>query len=334
MQPFYYDRPQNVRDASRLATETQGAVLYAGGTTLYDLMKLNVIRPTRLVDITQLNDESLGGIEVRDNTLRFGALVSMATAAEHPEVKARAPVLSESLWLAASPQIRHMARLGGNVLQHTRCPYYRDPTWQACNKRNPGSGCAALDGVNRLHAVLGTSDACIAMYPGDWAQGLIAFDAQVEVEGPEGARVIPFAKLHRLPGDTPHIQTALKPGELIRHIVVPLSPALERSIYIKARDRESYAFANASAAVGLVLEDDGETVSDVRIGLGGVATVPWRARETEESLKGKPLTPENVRAAAEAAFTEAHTFEHNAFKVPLGINVIVKALTTLKQLEA
>jgi xanthine dehydrogenase YagS FAD-binding subunit len=334
MQPFYYDRPQTVDDASRLATETQGSVLYAGGTTLYDLMKLNVIQPARVIDITRLSDESLRTIEIRNNTLRFGALVSMATAAEHPQVKRLAPVLSESLWLAASPQIRHMARLGGNVLQHTRCPYYRDPTWQACNKRNPGSGCAAIGGVNRLHAVLGTSDACIAMYPGDWAQGLIAFDAQVEVEGPKGARAIPFAKLHRLPGNTPHIETTLEAGEVIRHIVVPLNPALERSLYIKARDRESYAFANASAAVGLALADDGETVDDVRIGLGGVATVPWRARQAENHLKGKPLTLENARAAAEVAFADAQTFEHNAFKVHLGINVIVKALTTLKQLEA
>lgn len=334
MQPFHYHRPQTVSEASRLAFEAENAVLYAGGTTLYDLMKLNVIQPAQVIDITRLNDASLREIEVRDDTLRFGALVSMAAAAEHPEVKRRAPVLSESLWLAASPQIRHMARLGGNVLQHTRCPYYRDPTWAACNKRDPGTGCAAIDGVNRLHAVLGTSDACIAMYPGDWAQGLVAFDAQVEVEGSEGARAIAFAELHRLPGATPHIETTLKPGELIRYIVVPLSPALARSIYIKARDRESYAFANASAAVGIELEADGETVRDVRIGLGGVATVPWRARAAEEKLKGQSLTKENARAAAEIAFADAQTFAHNAFKVPLGINVIVKALTTLKQLEA
>ena len=340
MKPFTYERPGTVEAAVRLASDgaarvsapDAGTMIYAGGTTMLDLMKLDVVRPDRIVDITAMTDATLRRIRLSDGRLRIGALVTMHEAAENDEVKANAPVLSESLWLAASQQLRHMATLGGNVLQRTRCPYFRDPSWPQCNKRDPGSGCAMKGGVNRLAAVLGTSEDCIAMYPGDWAQGLVAFDAEVETMGPEGPRVIPFAKLHLLPGDTPHVETSLRPGEVITGYAVPLTPALKRSLYLKARDRESYAFANASAAVGLEME--GDMVKDVRIGLGGVASVPWRAREAEAMLRGQPLTEANAKAAGAAAFEGARTYEHNAFKTVLGPNVVAKALMILKTMEA
>ena len=340
MRPFTFEQPGRAKEAAqlaknptaRLSAPTSGSVLYAGGTTMLDLMKLDVIQPDSVVDVTRLQDPNLRRIRMSGGQLRLGSLVTMNEAAENEDVKQHAPVLSESLWLAASQQLRHMATLGGNVLQRTRCEYFRDPTFAACNKRNPGSGCAAIGGINRLNAVLGTSENCIAMYPGDWAQALIAFDAVVETVGQSGGRTIPFADLHRLPGDTPELETNLNPGEVIVGYTVPLTPALRRSLYLKIRDRQSYAFANASAAVGLELEDDGDTVREVRIGLGGVATKPWRATEAESALKGQPLTEQNARAAGEAAFADAQTFQHNAFKVPLGVNVIVKALLTLKEL--
>ena len=350
MRPFVYERPERVSDAARLAANDgarrvsaprEGAVIYAGGTTMLDLMKLDVAAPERLVDVTRLSDPRLREIRIEPGAgadgadrLRLGALVTMHAAAEHADVKARAPVLSESLWLAASQQLRHMATLGGNVMQRTRCPYYRDPGWAACNKRDPGSGCAMRGGANRLAAVLGTSEACVAMYPGDWAQALVAFDAAVEVTGPDGARTLAFDELHRLPGNAPELETNLGPGEIITGYAVTLTPALARSIYLKARDRDSYAFANASAAAGLELEADGETVRDARLGLGGVATVPWRAREAEDALRGQPLTEANARRAGEAAFANAEPLEHNGFKPALGRNVIVKALMALHGLEA
>ena len=350
MRPFTYERPERAADAARLVANDgarrvsaprEGTVLYAGGTTMLDLMKLDVAAPERLVDVTRLTDPGLREIRIEPgadagggDVLRMGALVTMHEAAENADVKSRAPVLSESLWLAASQQLRHMATLGGNVMQRTRCPYYRDPSWAACNKREPGSGCAARGGANRLHAVLGTSEACVAMYPGDWAQGLVAFDATVDVTGPNGARTIDFAELHRLPENTPELETNLGSGEIITGYAVPLTSALARSIYIKARDRESYAFANASCAAGLELEADGETVKEVRLGLGGVATVPWRARQAEAVLRGRPLTEELARRAGEAAFADAEPLEHNGFKPTLGANVIVKALMALQSLEA
>jgi xanthine dehydrogenase YagS FAD-binding subunit len=233
-------------------------------------------------------------------------------------------VIADALKLAASPQLHNMASLGGNVLQRTRCPYFRDTGWRACNKRDPGSGCAARDGFNRMQAVLGTSEHCIATYPGDFAQALIAFDATVATAGPDGRREIPFAELHRKPSDTPHIETVLAPNELITAIHVPAGAYTRRSLYVKVRDRQSYAFALASAAVALDL--DGETVREARIALGGVATVPWRAREAETEIKGKPLDETNAAKAADAAFANAHTYKHNAYKVPLGKRTLIRAL--------
>jgi xanthine dehydrogenase YagS FAD-binding subunit len=223
-----------------------------------------------------------------------------------------------------------MARLGGNVLQRTRCSYFRDTSYEQCNKRTPGSGCAALDGSNRGHAVLGVSDQCIAVYPSDWAPALIALDARVEVLGSAGKRTLPFSELHRLPGKTPHIETNLAPGELITAFVIPGGPR-RRSLYLKIRDRESYAFANAGAAVALDL--DGGVIRDVRIGLAGLATTPWRAHRAEAMLRGRALTEASATAAAEAEFKSARTREHNAYKVILGKATIVRALLDAQAME-
>jgi xanthine dehydrogenase YagS FAD-binding subunit len=239
-------------------------------------------------------------------------------------------VIAESLKLAASRQIRNMASLGGNMLQRTRCEYFRDTSW-ACNKRAAGTGCAALEGFNRQHAVLGTSERCIATYHGDFAQALIALDASIETRSPRGGRKLDFAKLHRLPGDTPHIETALRSDELIAFIHVPARPNAKRSHYLKIRDRRSYAFALASAAI--ILDLDGETVRDARIGLGGLATVPWRAREAEGELKGKRLDEAVAVRAAEAAFATASAHRHNGFKIPLGRQALVRALLETRDMK-
>jgi xanthine dehydrogenase YagS FAD-binding subunit len=331
MRPFVYERPADVahaihaaEDASAHRPPTLASAQYlAGGTTILDLMKLDVMRPERLVDINGV-DPALTRIERHADGLHLGALVRMAEAAEHPAIMRDYPAIAQALDLAASPQIRNMATLGGNVLQRTRCNYFRDPTWQACNKREPGTGCAALEGVNRKHAVLGVSDHCIATYPGDLAQALLAFDATVEIMGPAGARTLRFEELHRLPGDTPHIETALAPGELITRFKVPAAPWTRRSLYLKIRDRQSYEFALASAAVALDMADG--TVRDARIALGGVAAKPWRAREAEAALKGRPLDEPAARRAAEAAFVRATSHGENGYKRDLGQRTLVRAL--------
>lgn len=301
-----------------------GARFLAGGTTLLDLMKLDVMRPQILVDINVFTEMRHASIEVNAEDIRLGALVRMADAAEHPVIRRDYPVIAESLELAASPQLRNMASLAGNLLQRTRCGYFRDTSWAACNKRDPGSGCAALDGFNRMHAILGVSDACIATYAGDFAQALIALDANLELIGLDGPRNIPFASLHRPPGDRPDIETTLASGELITAIVVPAAAWTRRSLYLKVRDRESYAFALASAAVALDMR--GDIVREARIALGGVATVPWRSREAEAALEGQVLDEETALAAADAAFANARTGEHNSYKLPLGKRTLVRAL--------
>jgi xanthine dehydrogenase YagS FAD-binding subunit len=303
----------------------------AGGTNLTDYMALEVIKPHRLIDINPLPASRYAQIEATEQGLRFGALVRMSQAEEHPLVRSRYPVIRDTLVLAASRQIRNMASLGGNVLQRTRCEYFRETSW-GCNRRAPGSGCSALLGVNRQHAILGTSEHCIATYPGDLAQALIALDATVDTIGaPSGPRRIRFAQLHRQPGNTPHIETTLHPAELITHINVPAGPWTARSRYVKVRDRESYQFALTSAAVALHL--DGATVREARIALGGVATVPWRSHEAEEVLNGKPLDEALAMKAAEAAFAGAQAREHNAFKVPVGKQTLVRALLEAQALE-
>ncbi|HZP77705.1 MAG TPA: xanthine dehydrogenase family protein subunit M [Pseudolabrys sp.] len=341
MRPFQYERIADAHAAvqagmTAASPAKEPSVLtpvqyLAGGTNLIDMMKLDIMRPQRLVDINALGQGRLGRIETNGNGLWLGALARMAQVADHPEVKQNYPVIAEALALAASAQLRNMASLGGNVLQRTRCSYYRDVSYTECNKRNPGSGCAAMDGVNRTHAVLGVSDQCIATYPGDFAQALIALDAKVEVAGTRGSRNIPFAELHRLPGSTPQLETALAPGELIVAFSIPALPFAKRSRYLKVRDRESYEFALASAAVAL--EMDGNTVRQARIALGGVATVPWRARTAEERLKGVTLDDEALNGAADLAFANAAPRAHNAFKVELGKRTLIRALRETAAME-
>jgi xanthine dehydrogenase YagS FAD-binding subunit len=331
MRPFNYRRLEN---AEAFVSEMPPmAVSYiAGGTTLLDLMKLDVMQPQHVVDITPLSrSPGFSGIMLDQQGARLGALVRMGEAADHAELRKNYPVIVQSLELAASQQLRNMATLGGNVLQRTRCPYFRDTSWKACNKRHPGSGCAAMQGFNRMHAVLGDSRACIATYPGDFAQALLALDARVEVLGARGPGLVAFSDLHTRPGATPHIETTLGDGDLIRAFHVASGPWTRRSIYVKIRDRESYEFALASAAVTLHLE--GDIVKEVRIAVGGVATVPWRAREAEAELSGKSLTEDSAKAAAEAAFADARPRQHNAYKVPLGKATVVRALLQAKAME-
>jgi xanthine dehydrogenase YagS FAD-binding subunit len=266
----------------------------------------------------------MGRIELSSQGLFLGAMARMADVADHPEVKRHFPMIAQSLQLAASAQIRNMASLGGNVLQRTRCTYFRDVSYTNCNKRNPGSGCAALGGVNRSHAVLGASDQCIATYAGDFAQALMALQGGVEIARPAAQQLIPFAQLHSLPGDTPHIETLLAEGDLITGFVIPVTPFARRSLYLKVRDRESYEFALASAAVALDLE--GSRIREARVALGGVATVPWRAEEAEAALRGKEAGDGAFQTAAEAAFRTAQPREHNAFKIELGKRTLVRAL--------
>jgi xanthine dehydrogenase YagS FAD-binding subunit len=321
MRPFTYHRATDVADA--VASLGGQATVLAGGTTVVDLMKLEVMTPAALVDITGIAE--LARFDTSGDPLRFGALARMADVARDPVLVRDYPALSESLWQAASPQLRNSATLAGNLLQRTRCYYFRDTSYP-CNRRAPGSGCAAQDGVNRMHAVLGGSEHCVASHPSDWAVALVAFDAVLHLRSPRGERTMPVGDLHRLPGDTPHLETTLETDELITAIDVPATPAGRRSCYLKVRDRESYAFATASAAIGL--EMDGGTVRAARIALGGVATVPWRARAAEAELAGQRLSEESARRAAEAAFEGARPLAHNRFKIELGKRTVVEALMT------
>jgi xanthine dehydrogenase YagS FAD-binding subunit len=326
MRPFTYERAHDLVTASRLAAATgQGQVdaaaqFLAGGTTLIDLMKLDVLRPSRVVDLGALTAEH-SAIDMGPDGLRLGAFAKMSAVADHPGVRARYPVIAESLQLAASAQLRNMATIGGNVLQKTRCSYYRDPTWPACNKRIPGSGCAAIQGFNRNHAILGVDDTCIAQYPGDLAVALIALDAQVEVSGARGSRRFPFSVLHRALNGQPHIETTLHPGELIIGFRVAAANWSWRSAYIKVRDRASYEFAIASAAVALDIE--GQVVRQARIALGGMAYRPWRASQAEDASAG---------AAAELALKDAVTHGNNDYKPQLARQTLVRALLHVQAL--
>jgi len=329
MRPFRYEQPADAVRA--VAAAEAGSHYLAGGTTMVDLMKLDVMRPNTLIDISQLENGRYEFIKWSDDSLRIGALTPMATLADDEKVRRRVPMLSDALWLAASPQIRNVARIGGNVLQRTRCPYFRDTSYAQCNKREPGSGCAALDGgVTRGLAVLGTSDQCIATYPGDFAQALVALDAIVEILGKDGPRSMRFAELHRRPGSRPDLETQLQPGDLI--IAFSISDAnFARSKYLKVRDRDSYAYALASTAIGLRME--GDTVADIRLGLGGVATVPWRPLEAEAILRGQPLDEARIMRAADAAFSGASTTEENAYKVDLGKRTMTRAILETARME-
>jgi xanthine dehydrogenase YagS FAD-binding subunit len=329
MHPFTYVKAASAAEAVRaIAAGGAGTRFLAGGTTLYDLMKLNVETPSSVVDVNALTE--LCGFDTSGpNELTFGALARMSDVAEDATLKRDYPALSESLWRAASQQLRNMASLGGNLLQRTRCAYFRGGEPFACNKRKPGSGCAAREGINRGHALLGGSDHCIAVYPGDWAVALVAFDAQVDVLGPAGERTLPLETLHREPGSTPHVETVLQPDELILRIRVPATPLGRASTYHKIRDRESYAFALASAAVALHM--DGDSVRDARIAIGGIATRPWRAREAETLLAGRALTAQAVRTAAEAALEGARPTPDNRFRIELAMRTIVDAVMIARQ---
>jgi xanthine dehydrogenase YagS FAD-binding subunit len=323
MRVFSYTAPTSVAEAvEAIDAAGAGAKYLAGGTTLYDLMKLGVERPAALVDVSRLTE--LTGIDTSgDDYLVFGGGAPMADVAADPVVRRDYPVLSESLWRAASQQLRNMATVAGNLLQRTRCPYFREEAFP-CNKRAPGTGCAAREGIDRGNAVLGASDACTAAYAGDWPVALLAFDAVVDVVGPRGERTVAVADLHLEPGDTPHREHTLAPDELILRIRVPVSPAGRGSTYLKIRDRESYAFALASAAVGLTFEND--RVAECRIALGGVATRPWRVPAAEQVLIGRPLTDATAHEAGEAALAGARPGTHNAFKIELAKRTVADAL--------
>ena len=324
MTPFDYARAEAAPAAVKQVAAAPGAAFLAGGTSLIDLMKLHVERHDLLVDVGRLPFDK---VEIlRGGTLRVGTNVRNSDLAYHDWVRTMFPVVSEALLSGASPQLRNMATVGGNLLQRTRCPYFRDG-FSPCNKREPGTGCAAKDGHNRSHAVLGVSDHCIATHPSDLCVALAILDATVKTQGPKGERAIPFAAFHLLPGDTPDKETVLEHGELITAVELPIASWAKRSHYLKVRDRASYEFALASAAVALEVVDG--TVKTARIALGGVATKPWRAAEVEAALVGKKATPEQFAAAAEAATKGAVPRPHNGFKVALVRRVIARALETV-----
>jgi xanthine dehydrogenase YagS FAD-binding subunit len=318
-------------NAGGLAPTLAPAQFLAGGTNILDFMKLDSWRAEHLVDINDLAGEH-GRIEQTPQGLRLGALVRMSEAADDAGVNRDYPVIAQALKLAASAQIRNMASLGGNVLQRTRCNYFREASYPHCNKRVPGSGCAALEGVNRQHAVLGVSEQCISTYPGDFAQALVALDASVETVGASGQRVIRFEALHTGP-ERPEVETVLTPGELITGFIVPAGPWTRRSTYVKVRDRESYEYGLATAAVALDLAPD-KTVREARIGLGGVAYRPWRSHAAEAFLKGKAVDEASATEAGRLAFEGAQPRGGNAYKVDLGPRTLARALLAASTMEA
>jgi len=323
MTPFDYTRASDTAEAVRLGAADAAAYL-GGGTNLVDLMRETVARAEHLVDVTGLSDRIA---ETSNGGLMIGAGVRNTALAEHGTVRARYPVLSRAILAGASAQIRNMATVGGNLMQRTRCTYFYDTDGSRCNKREVGSGCDALGGFNRIHAVLGASDACVATHPSDMCVALAALDATVRVEGPDGSRTLAFGDFHRLPGDRPDLDTMLAPGELITAIELPPLPATARSAYRKVRDRASYAFALISVAA--VVEMDGDRIGDVRIAFGGVAHKPWRANKAENALRGGPITEERVRAAAALEFADARPLRDNAFKPELATRTLAAVLREL-----
>ncbi|MFI8962702.1 FAD binding domain-containing protein [Streptomyces sp. NPDC053493] len=324
MKPFAYERPERVEEALDRIAAHPGARFLAGGTNLVDLMKLGVAGPSLLVDIGGL---PLDGVEeTPDGGLRIGATARNSDVAAHPVVRARYPVLSQALLSGASAQLRNAATTGGNLLQRTRCPYFQD-TSKPCNKRAPGSGCPAREGVHRDLAVIGHSAHCVATHPSDMAVALAALDAEVRLIGHSGERTVPVTAFHRLPGDRPEQDTVLEPGELITAVTLPAPPPGARSGYRKARDRASYAFALASVAVVLTVEDG--RVGHAALAFGGLAHKPWRAREAEEVLRGAPATAETYARAADAELAAAEPLRDNGFKVPLARNLAVSVLREL-----
>jgi len=327
MNPFTYSRTNDAQQAVAEISAKPQAKFLGGGTNLIDLMKMGVETPDALIDINRLPlaqiEELPGGKGVR-----IGAMMRNSELAEHDLIKSRYPVLSEALLSGASPQLRNMATVGGNLLQRTRCYYFYDPAFPACNKRKPGSGCGAIDGYNRIHAILGQSDHCIATHPSDMCVALSALEAIVRVRGPNGEREIPMTDFHRLPGDTPERDTNLKPDELIIAVDLPAMPFATRSHYLKVRDRASYAFALVSVAAALDL-DSNKTIKAARVALGGVAHKPWRAEKLENVLAGKKADENTFRAAAEAELAAAKGYKYNSFKIELAKRAIVRALSTV-----
>ena len=321
MEVFRYSQARTVDGALRA-----GGTFLAGGTTLVDLMKLNVLQPQSVVDINGL---PLDRVEtLPDGGLRIGALVRNSDLANHETVKKNYAVLSEALLSGASPQLRNMATTGGNLLQKTRCYYYRDVNY-ACNKRQPGSGCAALDGFNRIHAVLGGSEHCVATNPSDMAVAMMALEATVHTQGPKGERAIALDEFYLVPGNTPNHENVLAPGELITHVTLPALASGTRSLYLKLRDRQQYEFALASAAV--VIQVSGGNIQRARIAFGGVGTKPWRSREAEKVLEGHQASPEIFRRAADAAMADAKPLKYNAFKIELAKRALVRTLEETTQ---
>ncbi|HEY3190646.1 MAG TPA: xanthine dehydrogenase family protein subunit M [Solirubrobacteraceae bacterium] len=320
MTPFAYAAAPSIEAASRHVARGAGAEFIAGGTDLLQLLQEGVRRPAELVDVNGLN---LGDIEVTAGRARIGALCRMAEVADDPGIRREFPAVAEALLASASPQVRNMATIGGNLLQRTRCLYFRDVA-MPCNKREPGSGCPAQDGQNRMNAILGGSAHCIATYAGDLAVALVALDATLEIAGAERTRTIPLAGLHRPPGDTPHVETVLEPGELITAVTIETSPLARRSRYLKVRDRSTFEFALASAAVALQIDDG--VIGEARVAVGGVATTPWRLRAVEDTLRGERVDGEVFRDAAARAAEGAHPRAGNAFKVTLVERTVERAL--------
>jgi xanthine dehydrogenase YagS FAD-binding subunit len=321
MEVFRYSQARTVDGALRA-----GGTFIAGGTTLVDLMKLNVLQPQSVVDINGLpldRVEALPG-----GGLRVGALVRNSDLANHEAVKKNYAVLSQALLSGASPQLRNMATTGGNLLQKTRCYYYRDVNY-ACNKRQPGSGCAALDGFNRIHAVLGGSEHCVATNPSDMAVAMMALEATVHTQGPKGERSIALDEFYLVPGSTPNRENVLAPGELITHVTLPAPASGARSAYLKLRDRQQYEFALASSAV--VISVSGGNIQHARIAFGGVGTKPWRSREAEKALEGQQASPETFQHAADAAMADAKPLKYNAFKIELAKRALVRTLEETTQ---
>jgi xanthine dehydrogenase YagS FAD-binding subunit len=321
MKPFTLTAPLDVPDA--LDQFRAGSAYLAGGTTLVDLMKLEVLTPGHVLDISLL---PMHGIRPEDGGVYIGALERMSDVAEHELITAAYPVLSQALTASASPQLRDMATIGGNLLQRTRCGYFRDPA-VACNKRVPGSGCPAIEGANRMHAILGTSDACVATHPSDLAVALVALDASVELIGDGGPRRVPLAGFYRLPGAEPHLETELRAGELVAGVALPALPAARRSVYVKVRDRQSYEFALTSAAVAVAVSDG--VIAEARVAAGGVGTRPWRLPAVERALAGAPMRQEAFEAAVAHAADGARPLSQNGFKAALLRRTIIRALMTL-----
>ena len=326
MQPFNFDSAKDEMAAAAAGAKSQKTRFIAGGTTLVDLMKLHVEIPNTVVDLSSL---PLTSVEEKSGSIFVGAMLTNSEMAHHPLIKENFPVLSEALLSGASVQLRNLATTGGNLLQRTRCSYFRD-TSCACNKRQPGSGCSALDGQNRTHAILGTSDKCIATHPSDMCVALAALGARVHTLSAstnQMSRTIEFSDFHRLPGQTPHIETNLHPGELITAVEIPKTPWFKNSKYVKVRDRASYAFALTSAAVALDIKDG--LVRHARVALGGVGTIPWRAKEAETILEGRKLDASVIAQAADRAMVSVHLRKQNAFKSEMAKRTLVRALLEL-----